>query len=413
MKKAILGLSILSALLIIATANAGSIIDIYDEASLIEAISAANSDPAITTISFKYNAVIQLTAPVIYSGTQSLKLLGNKAVIDGASAGSFILDKKLNAVTNDGTLVFNTAADIDISNLAVINSATRGIVINIPGDAYGHNISVNLYQVDILDSSLYGLHIDDNADEFDDGNSGSEIGIDLKITHSSFIGNGTGAIDFDGIRIDERADGDINAIILSSQINANGGDGIELDEAGNGDVSGTMVKVSINGNGFYNKTDLDDGFDIDEAGEGGIEFSLVNVTLKDNKDEGLDFDEAGNGSVEVHMHRVIAMNNSDEGIKLDEQDNGDIGIKFTAVSVSGNGDDGIQLTELGDGKIEGILRKIAASKNEKYGIKMEQWLVEDESTVTEAPGWIKTSRITLNGNGKGNEIKTNNVTIKH
>ena len=409
MKIIIPGVVLLSALSMITIARADSINNVHDEASLIQAVSAANSDPGITTISFNYNAAIQLTAPVIYSGTQSLKLIGNKAVIDGASAGSFILDENLTAVTTDGTLVFNSSADIDISNLTVINSATRGIVINVPADATGDNISVNLYKVDILDSALFGLHIDDNVDEFDDGNSGSKIGIDLKVTRSSFTGNGTGAIDFDGVRVDERAEGSINVIILSSRIDRNGGDGIELDEAGNGDVYTSMVKVSMDGNGYYNEDDLDDGIDIDEAGPGGIEFSLVNVSVNDNKDEGIDLDETGEGSIEVHMRRVTALNNADEGIKIDEEDDGDIETKLHSVSVTGNGDDGIQFTELDEGKIDGKLRKANASDNAKYGITMEQWLIEDEAAPAEDPGTVKIRNTFLSGNGKGNKIKTNNI----
>ena len=412
MKYSILGLSLMSALTAVAIASTGAIKNVDDEASLIAAFTAANSNSGISTIMFKHNATIQLTAPVIYTGTQPLKLVGNKTTIDGSAAGSFTLDGNLTAITSDGTLVFNTSANIDISNLTVANSATRGIVINVPGDADGEDISVNLYKVDILNSALYGLHIDDNADEFDDGTAGSAIGVDLRITRSSFIGNGTGAIDFDGIRVDERDEGDINATIISSQINGNGGDGIELDEAGNGGVYGTMVRVSMNGNGFYNETDLDDGFDIDEADAGGIEFSLVNVTVNDNKDEGLDFDEAGEGTAEVKLRRVSAQNNADEAIKIDEEDEGNIEITLSRVSVTGSGDDGIQFTELGEGKIEGKLIKITTSNNAKYGIKMEQWVFEDEASPAEEAGEVEIKKVILSGNGSGDEIATNNVTLK-
>ncbi len=391
-------------------ANAAA--QVYDETSLRVAIEAANFDSRIGKIVFERDSFIQLSAPVIYTGSQPLKLIGKNAIIDGSNAGSFTLDQDLTAITEDGTLIFNTAADITIRDLTVANSATRGVVVNIPESAEGEDISIKLRNVNIIDSALFGLHIDDNADEFDDGSTGSAIGIDLKITHSNFIGNGTGAIDFDGVRVDERGEGDINALITHTHIDGNGGDGIELDEAGSGDVEATMINVSINNNGFYNEEDLDDGFDIDEADEGDINVKLIHVSANNNRDEGLDFDEAGEGDIELTLRHVKAINNNDEGIKADEEDAGDIDIKIKHTDVIDNGDDGIQLTELGEGKISGSLKHINAADNTKYGVKAEQWVAEDEAASIEAAGEIKTKNVALLDNGKGDEIKTNNIIVK-
>jgi hypothetical protein len=385
---------------------------VHDEDTLRQAIDLASFDPTIEEIIFTKNAQINLTAPVIYYGEQPLVLIGRGATIDGSAAGGFILDDDLTAVTEDGTLVFNTASDITIRNLNIVNSATRGIVVNIPNGATGDDISINLHRVNITNSALYGLHIDDNSDAFDDGSFGSSIGIDLKISHSSFTYNGTGAIDFDGVRVDERADGDIYTFISNTIIDSNGGDGIELDEAGEGNVEAFMNRVSINGNGFYNEDDLDDGFDIDEADDGNIQAYLTNINVNLNMDEGLDFDEAGDGSVELKLKRITANNNTDEGIKVDEEDAGHIEAQLKRVHVEGNGDDGIQFTESGEGKIDTVLKRITAIENDKYGIKLEQWFVEDEEEPAEDHGWLKAKNIDLNGNGKGDEIKTNNISSR-
>jgi len=267
MKHTLLGISIMAALV---STNTYAAVNVSDEATLNAAIDMANADNSIQKIVFAKNAQISLNHPVIYTGTQKLTLLGNGAIIDGSAAGSFSIADDLTASTEDGTLVFYTAADITIKKLSVMNSATRGIVVNIPDDAQGDDIQVSLEKVEIRDSALYGLHIDDNADEFDDGDLGSVIGIELNIINSSFIGNGTGAIDFDGIRVDERGEGGIHAHIIHTHIDGNGGDGIELDESGEGDVDASMKHVTLNENGFYNEEDLDDGFDIDEAGEGDL-----------------------------------------------------------------------------------------------------------------------------------------------
>jgi len=408
MKRTIISTLVISVLSFNVVANSL----VTDEASLQQAISRANLNAHTNVIIFSRNAKISLSGPVIYSGDQPVKLVGNGAVIDGSRAGSFVLDRDLTAVTKDGSLVFNTAADISIKNLSVVYSATRGVVINVPESAVGDDISVKLNRVAITGSALYGLHIDDNLDEFDDGTAGSAIGIDLKISNSMFTGNGTGAIDFDGIRVDERGDGDINALIINTKIDANGGDGIELDEGGDGHVIATMLNVSINDNGFYNPADLDDGFDIDESGDGDIEVQLINVTASNNKDEGLDFDEANDGSVELKLLGVVANSNTDESIKVDEEGAGDIEARLSNVTVDNAGDDGIQFTELGEGEIEASLSKVIATNSKKYGVNFQQWLIEDESSPVEDAGELRARNITLSGNAKGNEIKVNNIEIK-
>jgi hypothetical protein len=385
---------------------------VHDEETLRQAIELASIDPKVEQIVFKKNSRITLNAPIVYTGTQSLELVGKGATIDGSAAGGFILDSDLTAVTEDGTLIFETAADITIRKLNIVNSATRGIVVNIPDDASGDDISVTLERVNILNSALYGLHIDDNSDNFDDGEVGSAIGIDLKISRSTFKQNGTGAIDFDGIRVDERSEGDIYAFISNTSIDSNGGDGIELDEAGEGNVEVFMNGVTLNSNGFYNEEDLDDGFDIDEADGGNLQAYLSKVTVNANMDEGLDFDESGEGSVEIKLKRISAKNNTDEAIKVDEEDAGHIEATLRKVTVERSGDDGIQFTELGEGKIDTVLKSVEVIDNDKYGIKIEQWVVEDEEQPAEDSGWLKVKKVYLSGNGKGDNIKTNNIEMR-
>ena len=401
----------LSLLAILAVANVQAAVKVSDEATLIDAFAMASADSSINKIVFAKNALITLHAPVIYTGTQDLSLQGNGATIDGANAGNFTLDDKLLASTDDGTLVFNTAGDITIQKLSVINSATRGIVIDIPLDAQGDDIQVTLDNVEIRGSALYGLHIDDNEDQFDDGEIGSAIGIELYISYSSFIRNGIGAIDFDGIRVDERGQGDIHAIIIKTHIDDNGGDGLELDEAGPGSVDATLKHVTFNDNGYYNEADLDDGFDIDERGAGDIDVSLFKVLANRNQDEGLDFDEADAGNVKVKLSRVIVMNTTDEGIKIDEKGAGSIEARFTNVMVMDGGDDGIQMTEQGAGRIDAELKKVSATDNKKYGVQIEQWFEKDEKKSVEKAGTLRVKKLTQSGNGSGAKLKVNNIEV--
>ena len=409
MKQVQLGISILA---IVASINVLAANKVTDETSLQSAIAMANTDSSIHKIVFAKNAQISLTSPVIYTGTQNLTLLGNGAILNGENVGTFILDNELIAHTTDATLVFNTSANISINELAVLNSATQGIVINVPDNAQGDDIQVSLHKVEIRGSALHGLHIDDNTNEFDDGDSGSELGIELSISHSSFIGNGIGAIDFDGIRVDERGPGDIHASINNTHIDGNGGDGLELDEGGIGNVDATIRHVTFNDNGFYNQDDLDDGFDIDEAGPGDIEVSLFKVLANRNKDEGIDFDEVGAGSVKVRMRRVIVMDTVDEGIKIDEHELGNVDIRLINVMVMDGDDDGIQVTEQGEGYIAAELKRVSATGNKKYGVIIEQWNVEDEKTALEESGTLKVKELTLSGNGGGDELQLHNVFVE-
>lgn len=409
MKYLILIVSLLSA---IAASSAKTLDDVHDEASLQIAISNASKDNNISEIAFRPDSLIILYAPVIYSGSQPIKYTGNNATIDGTNAGNSLVNKGLSASTNDATLLFNTASKIEINNMTVKNSATRGIAVNIPADAQGDDSAISLDRVDISKSALYGLHIDDNSSMFDDGIQGSVIGINLNISNSNITGNGISAIDFDGIRIDERSSGNISALITNSHIDGNGGDGIELDEAGEGDVAVTMVHVTLNNNGFYNNADLDDGFDIDEAGPGNIEVSFYDVKIYNNKDKGLDFDEAGEGNADIKLSYVNASNNSDDGIKIDEEGEGEIDVKFHLSTVSSNGDDGIRITETNKGRIDAVLFQVTANENTKHGIRIEQWPIKDTNSIDEEPGSLEIIEVTLTGNGKGNNIKTKNVEIK-
>ncbi len=379
--------------------------------SLQSAINAANTNTSISEIVFAENAKIKLNAPVIYTGTQSLALLGNNAIIDGSAAGNFKIAEDLTAVTTDASLIFNSAANLHFSQLTIVNSASRGLLVNIPDKAKGDDISIVMNQVKIIGSALYGLHIDDNANEFDEGQMGSDIGINLVIKHSTFTNNGIGAIDFDGVRVDERGPGSIQAFITDTKIDSNGGDGIELDEAGSGDVNVTMIDVSVSNNGFYNTLDLDDGFDIDEAGDGNITATLLNLVVNNNLDEGLDFDESGDGDVLVKMHQIVAEHNSDEGIKIDEEDAGNIQTLLSNITVNNSGDDGLQLTELGEGNIQGQLIDVTITQSTKLGLKAEMWNQEDETTTSETAGSLQISRLVLLNNGKGDKPGVNNINV--
>jgi len=412
MKKTALSVALLAASI---STSASALTKVSDEASLNAVLADANAG-IISKIVFEENANITVSEPLIYTGSQDLVIVGNGAVINGSSAGEVtpaIDDEGRDTlISDDATLMFNTAADIRIRDLNIVDSKTRGVVVNVPQDAEGQDVLLELFKVTVSGSALFGLHIDDNQNEFDEGDAGSAVGVKLQVTSSVFMNNGIGAIDYDGVRVDERGEGGIEATFVASKIDLNGADGMELDEAGEGDIDVLIIRTTMNDNGFQNPEDLDDGFDIDEADAGDINVTMFNVVSNDNLDEGLDFDETGEGNINLTLNRVQAIGNQDEGIKADEEDAGNIEASFYQVKVNGGlDDDGIQFTELGAGDINASLTKVHAKDNEKYGIKIEQWDVEDESDDA-TTGTVQLKQTQLSGNGKGDEVKTHGVDVK-
>ncbi|MEW8205718.1 MAG: hypothetical protein AB2746_06305, partial [Candidatus Thiodiazotropha taylori] len=69
----------------------GDSVVVFDESSLQDAFQQASYNPDIDEIIFKRNSHISLSAPAIYSGEQSITLIGKGSTIDGSSAGGFVL----------------------------------------------------------------------------------------------------------------------------------------------------------------------------------------------------------------------------------------------------------------------------------------------------------------------------------
>lgn len=130
--------------------------------------------------------------------------------------------------------------------------------------------------------------------------------------------------------------------------------------------------------------DLDDGFDIDEAGAGDVNVSISHVQANNNMDEGLDFDESGAGNINAIISKT---------------------------KVNGSYDDGIQLSELGTGHIDATLKKVSVADSTNYGVKIQQWLIKGEEEIVEKPGWLKTKKLKLKNNGKGNKMKLHNINL--
>lgn len=322
-------------------------------AEFVDALATAASDPMFNKIEVAQGTEsIELSETATYEGTQKLAIDGNGATVRPVegSEGSFDLFK----TTGGSNLALN---DIVFAN------GLDGVLVEVPVNTTGQ-VSVKLSNVNITGSSEFGLHIDDLA--------GSPASIKLEVHRGDFVGNGVGALDFDGIRVDERGNGSINAFFKHVSIDGNGGDGLELDEGGSGNVRLEMHHSSLNENGFFNSEDLDDGLDIDETGPGSVSAVLRNVQANDNLDEGIDLDEEDQGAIKADFRNVSANGNFDEGIKFSEAGSAGIRAIFSNVSANGNGDDGIELEEEDGGNVWAILDGIAANQNGDEGIQVSE-----------------------------------------
>lgn len=273
----------------------------------------------------------------------------------------------------------------------------KGVFVRVPGDRTGV-VRVELEDVRVSGVANHGIHVSDCTlgDECGAGSGGAGDGspasIFMSVNRVSVVDAGNGKFDADGIRIDERNEGDIIFHARSSRFAEVGADGVELDEGNAGDVSVDVRNVIFEENGAYCLPapldvaepcvedddgelvlDLDDAFDIDEAGPGWLLGSVVNALVTDNLDEGLDFDTEGPGGADIEIRRVVAAGNGDEGVKLSQGQGDSSNVNLVGLVITDNGNDGIQIeAEDGDGTVHVIFSNSVSTGNEDAGLKVEQ-----------------------------------------
>ncbi len=347
-----------------------------------------------TQIKIKKNVEdIVIKSTLVYAGEGPLNIKGSGQTI--VASGDFTL------------LSITNGADLSISNLsfqgiggfsgADEKGDGKGIFVDVPQGRTG-TVHFDLKDVSVSDVAYHGVHVSDCTLEGDvcgAGGGGEGIGssasIEANLKRVSVFNVGYGKFDADGVRIDERGDGDIIFNVTDSSFSDVGADGIELDEGGAGDVIVRMKRTTLERNGGYclvdkneelapcidgnphpfdnlccdeGELDLDDGFDIDEAGEGSVQFFIKDSAAIDNKDEGFDFDEEGPGDIVGTFISVTAKGNVDEGIKCSEADDGDVDIVLKACTVINNlNNDGMEFESEGNGRIDVVVVKTEASGN--------------------------------------------------
>jgi hypothetical protein len=336
---------------------------------------------------------ITLNSTLVYEGTEPLKIIGSGQTIDGTATGQ------------DPVLEITMGADLTVSNLTFdggdsltqwdMPAGGKGVFVNVPTTRTG-TVKVDLSNVAIMNTGNHGLHVSDCTDGDDcgegegSGGDGSTASVYVKLNSVLVDSAGIGIADRDGVRVDERNEGDITLAVTNSTFVNAGADGLELDEGNNGDVFVDVRNSTFDNNGdFCNLgpvpgeddpcfdefddegvvvVDVVDGFDVDEAGAGTFYGVIRNTNVTNNKDEGLDFDEQGSGGISIDLIGVYAEANVDQGIKLSEEDDGDVIATLRGV-VSQNNDD-LTIEEENAGDLEATVT--GSTINETLEVEQEQ-----------------------------------------
>ncbi|MFQ3247096.1 MAG: hypothetical protein ACI9SP_003751 [Arenicella sp.] len=375
MKKRLLISSILSALILSDSAFARSYAFVSNGHNDGQGSLRAALQSGAQTIRISSNvSTIIINSGLQFNGNGRLRIQGNGQVIDGSAIGE-----------QETVLSITNGANVAISSMSFIGSADsvndnpseptggKGIFVQVPIDRTGI-VKVSLSDVSVFRVGHHGVHVsdcslgDDCGGGSGGGGEGSSASIFVKLDNVTINGVGFGRADADGVRVDDRGEGDIYFAAYNSTFSNIGADGVELDEGNNGNVVADVRNSVFDRNGEYcnlvsefeggpcdddGDRDVDDGFDIDEAGAGTIYARVRNTQVTNNYDEGLDFDEEDEGDISMRLNNVLASNNQDEAVKASEEGAGNLNVTLLRVTtVDNNGaKEGIELEEADDGDV--------------------------------------------------------------
>ncbi|MDC0362254.1 hypothetical protein OAN12_04350 [Halioglobus sp.] len=352
-----------------------------------------------------------MKALAIYGKGQTVKALGDFTLLT-ASQGASLKINGLNFSGPGGFDIENQSSDLTM--------AGKGIFIDVRDDQAG-KVKLDLTNVTVAGVANHGIHISDCnlADACGGGGGGAGEGSNasIKVTFNNVTISdaGNGKFDADGLRVDERGNGNITFIAYDSLFTGVGADGVELDEGQNGSVKTVVTNSAFNSNGGYcdpdiletelesflagepdenefdesdavTETDipsnvvgtLDDGCferEVDLYDSGFVEAYEYGIDV----DDGFDIDEAGNGSIIAKVMSSEILDNLDEGGDFDEEDNGDIRLVAIDSQARGNSDDGFKNSESGRGNVKGLFYHVEYIDNGGKGIVLEE---EDNGNVT-------------------------------
>ena len=384
------------------------------DGSLRAALAEAAATGSASQIVIATAGDIVISETLAYDGEAPVEIIGHGQRVR-TDANTHLL-----ASTNGASLA---VSDLDFEGpgqFSVLNrgdtagqSAGKGIFIDVRDDQSGV-VDLSLHNVSVKGVANHGIHVSDCSLADDcgagagGGGEGSPASIRVRLHKVTVDGVGNGKFDADGLRVDERGEGDIHVTAKDSEFARVGADGLELDEGQAGSIHSTVLGTVFVDNGAYcdpallgehmpaqpegefddgevRETgipgdvtgtpddscferevdlydsgyveayeigiDIDDGIDYDEAGPGDLNLTMVRSTISGNYDEGVDMDEAGAGSGNLYYIETLAYGNADDGFKMSEEDAGSVhGAMLGAVSRD-NGGKGAVFEEEGPGDV--------------------------------------------------------------
>ncbi len=379
---------------------------------------------------------IAIDSPLSYTGTGSLSVYGNGQMIT-ATGNHTLFEATQGADLTVNNLGFQGPGGFSIQNRGDAGGSAGGkaIFIDVRDDQTGL-VNLTLNHVTVADVANHGIHVSDCnlADDCgsDGPGEGSQASIAVYLNTVSVRNVGQGRFDADGLRIDERGEGSVHAVIHASSFSGVGADGIEIDEGQAGSVIAYVSGSAFTDNGGYcdplllkplmpavdegtfrdgqkKETDipgpvtgspddrcferqidlydsgyveeyefaldLDDGFDIDEAGPGDLRAEIISSIIDGNLDEGLDFDEEDAGSITLSIIESKSVNNTDDGFKHSEQGQGDVFAYVRNSTAQANGSKGFVVEEEDAGNVAVYADHVTASNNDdrdKTGFEVVQ-----------------------------------------
>ena len=381
---------------------------------------------------------IAIDSTLAYEGTAPLAIYGQGQTVSTAANATLLAATNGADLTVDN-LSFAGPGGFDIENRGDADGmAGKGIFVDLRDDQTGV-VTLVLNNVTVSGVANHGVHVSDCdlADDCGGGGGGAGGGSDASIvvhaTGLTIDDAGNGKFDADGLRVDERAGGDIHLIAHDSLFTNVGADGVELDEGQDGDVivsvvgsrfvtngaychpdllggfmpeedegefeEGEMAEADIPGAitgtpddscferevGLYDDgsveeyefaIDVDDGFDVDEAGEGSIIALVIGSEITDNFDEGLDYDEEGPGGIELTLVGTTASGNTDDAYKNSEEDEGSVTGLVVNTSATDNGGVGMVFEEEDGGDVNVTAMGASTSGNDDGELGLE--VVQDD-----------------------------------
>ncbi|MEJ2330566.1 MAG: hypothetical protein P8Z33_12020 [Gammaproteobacteria bacterium] len=399
------------------------------DGSLRAALSSGNSVieilPSVSEITIATSLVYASKDPLTIRGSGQTVTTANNITLLAVTEGADLTVSDLDFQGPGGFDIYNRGDDDG-------ETAGKGIFVDVRDDQAG-TLNLVLNNVSVSGVANHGIHVsdcslaDDCGGGSGGGGEGSDASINVVLDGVTVDDAGNGKFDADGLRVDERGDGGINATISSSSFTGIGADGVELDEGNDGDVNAFVEWTDFSSNGGYCDPDIigpyvpdpdegeftqeemvtddaipsvfgspddsciersvdfydpdpvtgiayveafefaidtDDGIDIDEAGDGSLNSTMAHSTINDNLDEGVDYDEENDGGISASYSYTSATGNADDGYKHSEEDDGDVKGRVLYSSSTSNGGKGFVFEEENDGDLRVIVKGASTADND-------------------------------------------------